>query len=84
MANRSASSFIGSPAWPFTQLKVTWPCAATSSTNGFHRSWLATGSFLEFFQPRRSQPSIHPSLNADTTYLESDTTSTGPGCAATA
>jgi hypothetical protein len=83
-ANRSTRSFIGSPEWPFTQLKVTSPRARTSSMNGSHRSRLATGSFLEFFQSRFSQPSHQRSRKQWTTYVESLTISSRPSMERTA
>ena len=66
-ARRSTVSFIGSPAWPFTQRKVTSPRASTSSTNGSHRSRLATGFFCELSQPRLIQPSCQRSRKQFTT-----------------
>jgi hypothetical protein len=75
---------MASPEWPFTHRKVTSPRVVTASTSGFHRSWLATGFFALFIQPRASQPSHHRSRKQFTTYVESLTTSSGPSSARTA
>ena len=58
-ASRSTRSFIGSPQWPFTQRKVTSPRWRTSSTNGSHRSRLATGLRLRV-DPAPLQPPLPP------------------------
>ena len=66
-ASRSTRSFMGSPAWPFTQRKVTSPRSATSSTNGSHRSRLATGLRWELTHPFLIQPSHQRSRKQLTT-----------------
>ena len=51
-ARRSTRSFIGSPLWPLTHSKLIscWR-DRYRSTNGFHRSTLATGLRCELTQP---------------------------------
>ena len=50
----------------------------TSSTSGRHRSALATGCFLALRQPLASHFTHQRSRKQLTTYVESDTTTTGP------
>src|SRR5262245_47797276 len=83
-ASWSTSSFMAWPACALIQRNVTSPRARTSSTNGSHRSRLATGLRAELTQPRRIQPSHQRSRKQLTTYVESLTTSSGPGWARTA
>src|SRR3954453_20268922 len=52
--------------------------------SGSHRSRLATGLRLLFFQPRWRHPTYHLSRKQFTTYVESLTTSSGPSSVLTA
>ena len=55
-----------SPEWPLTQWNAGWRCWY-SSISGFHRSVLATGSFLAFFQPFACHRTHHRSRKQFTT-----------------